>query len=206
MRVLFTSQPSVGHFHPLVPLAHALKAAGHEVAVACAPSFCPTVAASDLRPLPAGLDWRTEEMGDAFPEWAAMPSGPARAAWSSTNIWAGRTAERMALDILTLAADWAPDLVVRETMEFGGCLAAERLGVPHAVVEAVALPQGLDPPTVAALEVRRVALGLPADPDGAMARRYLHLTFRPPAFHDPTVPLPRPLQHLRVRHQRAGRR
>jgi len=34
MRVLFTSVPAVGHFLPVVPLAMAFRAAGHEVLVA----------------------------------------------------------------------------------------------------------------------------------------------------------------------------
>lgn len=34
MRVLFTSAPMLGHFHPLVPFAHALADTGHDVAFA----------------------------------------------------------------------------------------------------------------------------------------------------------------------------
>src|SRR3954468_23270850 len=34
MRVLFTFIGGLGHFHPLVPVARAVAAAGHEVAVA----------------------------------------------------------------------------------------------------------------------------------------------------------------------------
>ena len=37
MRVLFTTQPGAGHFHPLVPLAQALRDVGHDVAFAGAP-------------------------------------------------------------------------------------------------------------------------------------------------------------------------
>ncbi len=51
MRVLFTTQPGEGHLNPLVPLARALLAAGHEVAVACAPSFGRLVEARGLRPV-----------------------------------------------------------------------------------------------------------------------------------------------------------
>ena len=40
MRALVTTQPLAGHFHPVVPLARRLAAAGHDVAVACSPSFC----------------------------------------------------------------------------------------------------------------------------------------------------------------------
>jgi UDP:flavonoid glycosyltransferase YjiC (YdhE family) len=33
MRALFTVQPSVGHLHPLVPVAGALAGAGHDEAL-----------------------------------------------------------------------------------------------------------------------------------------------------------------------------
>ncbi len=43
MRVLFTTQPGVGHLHPLLPLARGMAQRGHEVAFACARSFVPEV-------------------------------------------------------------------------------------------------------------------------------------------------------------------
>lgn len=109
MRVLFTTQPAFGHFHPLVPLAHALAAAGHEVAVACSRSFAPTVEASGLRAIPAGLDW-LEEAGvtRVFPALASISHGPTRVAWAMANVFGGTTAELMAADLLALATDWPP--------------------------------------------------------------------------------------------------
>ena len=50
MRVLFTVQPSVGHLHPLVPVAGALAKAGHEVAVCSAPSFRSDIESFGLTP------------------------------------------------------------------------------------------------------------------------------------------------------------
>ena len=99
-------------------------------------------------------------------------------------MWAGVTAGRTAADLLALAAAWPFDLVVRDTNELGGCLAAERLGVPHAVVEVVAPwpGDGAEAPLAAPLAGHRAALGLPPDPALAMLRRYLHLSARPPSF------------------------
>ena len=62
MRILFTTQPGAGHFNPLVPFAHALAAAGHDVAVACAASFVPDVDAARLRAFPSGIDWRIDRL------------------------------------------------------------------------------------------------------------------------------------------------
>ncbi len=193
MRVLFTTQPAFGHFHPLVPLAHALAAAGHEVAVACSRSFAPMVKASGLRAIPAGLDWLEEAgMTRAFPALADIPHGSQRVAWVMANVFGGVTAERMAADLLALAADWPFDLVVRETLEFGGCLAAERLGIPHAVVQTVAEQPTIWVTLAVPLARHREALGLPPDPELAMIHRYLHLSVRPPTLQ--IAPLP-PTHH-----------
>ena len=75
MRVLFTTHPASGHFHPQVPLARAVAAAGHEVAFACSPAFQPTVEAAGFRCFPAGLPWLEAEMEAAFPALRALPPG-----------------------------------------------------------------------------------------------------------------------------------
>jgi UDP:flavonoid glycosyltransferase YjiC (YdhE family) len=56
MRVLLTSLPSSGHWHPLVPFAAALHGAGHEVAFATAPSTCAAIAALGYHCFPVGTD------------------------------------------------------------------------------------------------------------------------------------------------------
>jgi UDP:flavonoid glycosyltransferase YjiC (YdhE family) len=208
MRALITTQPGFGHFHPLVPLAQALAAAGHEVAVACAPSFCPTVESAGLRAVPAGIDWRVSGMGDAFPgmrqAWA-LPEAQ-RQPLAFREVFAGATAARMAADVLALTERWRPAVVVRGTYEFGGCLAAERLGVPHASVEVGAFyPEPVLRQLAAApLGECRSELGLPADPTLAMPYRYLHLAFVPPSFADPTAPRPPTAHFLRpARNDRA---
>ncbi|CAN5188883.1 glycosyltransferase [soil metagenome] len=197
MRVLFTTQPALGHFHPLVPLAQALTAAGHQVAVACAASFCPTVEASGLTAIPAGLDWLEEEILAAFPEITALPLGADRSAWVFHHIFAGQTAERMAADLLALADAWQPDIFVRETLEFGGCLAADVLDLPHAVVQTIAFKSEFDVWVRPALDAVRSQLGLSPDPDLTMLRRYLHLSFVPLAFQNPQAPLPPTHHNLR---------
>ena len=57
MRVLVSSTPGYGHVLPMVPLARALLAAGHEVLWATAADACSRVAAAGIEAVPAG---RTE--------------------------------------------------------------------------------------------------------------------------------------------------
>ncbi len=62
MRVLFTSQPLSGHWHPLVPLAQKLESEGHEVAFATTEGFRPYIEASGFRCFQAGLDDSEDEL------------------------------------------------------------------------------------------------------------------------------------------------
>jgi len=191
MRVLLTTQPAVGHFHPMVPLARALTAAGHEVRVAASASFLPTVEASGLRGVPAGRDWLEQDALKVFPDVLAEMSrrggGMDAQIWAEIHGFVDMTAPQMMEDVLTLSGSWRPDLIVRDPVEFGGPLAAEDLGIPHAVAGFV-MPQPKEAwreRLAPALDTIRRARGLPADPEGAMLDRYLTLAFMPPDFRDP---------------------
>jgi len=132
MRILFTTVQLSGHFHPLVPIARAAVAAGHEVTFACAPSFVPTVERVGFRAFPAGFDNRGRAIHDLFPGYFKMMA-PGRY-WALPNVFVGVYAVTMVPDLLTIAREWHPDLIVRDTIEYGGCVAAEVLGIPHASV------------------------------------------------------------------------
>ncbi len=210
MRVLFTVQPSTGHLHPLVPVARALSSAGHDVAICSSASFRPEIEAFDLTHIDAGLDWVTSDHStwSAFPPMP--PPGPEFAAFVVT-VFADITARQMAPDLLGIAADWSPDLIIREAMEYGGCLAAERLGIPHASVggngySAVDSPEvhyfpGNRRMVAEPMARHRLELGLPPDPENLMPFRYLHLCFTPPAWDGENTPRPDNIHFLR--HQNA---
>src|SRR5207237_287793 len=97
------------------------------------PSFRPEVEAFGLRHLDAGLDWLTSDHSTwgAFPPMP--PPGPEFGRFVVT-VFADVTAGRVASDVIAIARDWRPDVIVRESMEYGGCLAAEALGIPHASI------------------------------------------------------------------------
>ena len=102
------------------------------------------------------------------------------------------TARRLAEDVIAHAGEWTPDVIVRESTEFGGALAAEMIGVPVAAIQ-VASPSLITPAVSAAVEPVlngvRVGLGLPPDRHLARLQATPVLCFAPPALHDPTVPL-----------------
>ena len=52
------------------------------------------------------------------------------------------------MDVVALSDRWRPDLIVRETTEYGGSLAAEILGLPWAALQ-VASPTLMSDPLLA---------------------------------------------------------
>ena len=103
---------------------------------------------------------------------------------------AARDRER-ASAVLVLCHEWRPDVVVCDEADFGVVVAAERLGLPYASVQATA-GGSVVPPDVVAEQANqlRVEHGLPPDPGLEMLRRYLVLVPFPPSLRDPGSRLP----------------
>jgi UDP:flavonoid glycosyltransferase YjiC (YdhE family) len=188
MRVLLTANPQSGHWHPLVPFAEALRAAGHEVAFANTPVACAAISALGFPCFPAGAD-ETAEDGQARRERQATQPGTDVSA-ASANLFAGVWAERRLPDLRAICAAWQPTILVRENLEFTGCIAAESQGLPHAVVQVTAWRPWFHPRLVAPLNRLRRRVGLPPDPDLSMLYRYLLLSPVPTSYQDPSAPLP----------------
>ena len=207
MRVLFTLLPATGSLHPLVPLASALRAAGHAVRFACAASFQPLVRRHGFDSTPAGIDFTfaepdyfaklVAEAGIPPPDLGQL-TGHQRHAWVTNNLFIAAAARRMLPDVLELAESWRPDVIVRESSEFSGCVAAEALGILHASVAAAAdAALDLRELSADALGPLRAAAGLSADPGGAMLYRHLHLSFMPASFFGESARFPATTRFLR---------
>ncbi len=105
--------------------------------------------------------------------------------------FADRLARSRAAEILALCANWQPDLIVCDEVDFGAIVAAERLELPYATVlvilEGSFVRIGLisEP-----LNKLRAEHGLPPDPELTMLTRYLVLSPAPPSYRNPAFPLP----------------
>lgn len=193
MRILFTFAGGSGHFDPLIPIARAAGAAGHIVAFTGRPAMVPTVEAAGF------LAFATGSAVDGTPKRVPLRElSTAREDRVLREGFARRIARDRAQAILALCTKWQPDLLVCDEMDFGGMIAAERLGLPHATVLVIAAGSFVRPALVAEpLNELRAEHGLPPDPDLAMLSRYLVLSPFPPSYRDPAFPLPATAHALR---------
>ncbi|GIG63105.1 glycosyl transferase [Longispora fulva] len=143
---MFTMFPSPSHFNPMVPLAWACRAAGHEVAVASTPALAEAVVASGLPYTPVGVDrdsrqtWRAPQLAtwheqDRWPDDWPIRTEVLRPDQRELLANLGRqqcvTAEGMVDDLVAFGRRWRADLVVHDAVSFAGPVAAAALGVPN---------------------------------------------------------------------------
>lgn len=189
MRVLFTMMPMLGHLHPLVPLGQALLEHGHQVAFATARSFAPRIGRAGFEHFPCGVDHdgtrliflTLKEQGLLA---ADAPKGP--------HLFAELLAPLMMDNLPEICQRWQPDLILHDPVELAGHLAAQQLGVPHALFSWAFYFQ---PATMKAwwgsgLAALRERFDLPPDPEVQALHRHLAIDYMPPSWHPPDLPRP----------------
>ncbi len=126
MRISFCAIPGYGHIFPLVPLAVAAVAGGHEVSFAASSLFAEQLPGRAVQGIPEGMT-----LGDAEREARAEiqdPSDPF--AWPTALF--GIVMPRHVVP--RLLADWAqagrPDLVIHDETNVGAAIAAAQAGIP----------------------------------------------------------------------------
>jgi MGT family glycosyltransferase len=200
-RFLFSTLSGHGHLNPLIPLARALQARGHEVAFAARDIVQPRVEAAGFRFFPVGSDRNLDPEYQAFkPVQDAMPLGIESELVIYTRLFCGIAPRLMTPGLVQVGQTWQPQVIIREAGEYGALIAAEYLGLPHVVVSFAAALKSvlmLEARAAEGLDPIRQFWGLPPDPDLTAIYRYLHLVYSPPTFaaHDvtgdtPSFPIP----------------
>ena len=131
-RVLFTSCPAYGHALPMLPLIRAAQRAGHEVRIATGPDLAGPLASFGLTVLGVGPTWDVAWTAhDAA--WADPDLPDEQKMMNGVVALFGTPALGRLADLVRLAKQWRPDVVVHEVLEAAGCLLAGQLEVPAVV-------------------------------------------------------------------------
>jgi UDP:flavonoid glycosyltransferase YjiC (YdhE family) len=132
MRVMITTAPGAGHLFPLVPLAWALRSAGHDLLLATAGAGVELGPAAGLPTVDAapGMDMHdvVRSLGTRAGGFAgkAVPDAREHAVTLFTEV------SRRLLDGVRRAADlWQPDVVLHEGMDGAGAVVAAERGIPR---------------------------------------------------------------------------
>ncbi len=154
MRVLFVANPEKAHLLAMVPLAWALRTAGHEVRVAGQPAFADLVTQAGLTAVPVGRDadlWNLLPRDPRYPPWHWEPeyglpapydvaADPAKATLEHLtagytevlHTWHKPACFPMITALVEFARHWEPDLIVWEPLALAGPIAAKACGAAHA--------------------------------------------------------------------------
>jgi glycosyltransferase (activator-dependent family) len=155
MRVLFCVYAAKTHFYNMVPLAWALRTAGHEVCVASQPELVEAIARTGLPAVAVGDETEEDRPQDA-PDgdhvtsagtWQSINAGmtetrPEELTWdyvlgaftvACSLHYEHLTGGRSMLDgAVEFARSWKPDLVIWDALSYAGPIAAHASGARHA--------------------------------------------------------------------------
>jgi UDP:flavonoid glycosyltransferase YjiC (YdhE family) len=130
-RILFTCRPLSGHFDPLLPLAEAARAIGHEVAFATGNPVVGRARDAGFEAFEAGpADTFRAEWTPRFPGLTTLV-GDAQRTFFFSEIFANLELEPRAVDLESIMSAWQPDLVVHELAELAAPLVSTARGVPY---------------------------------------------------------------------------
>lgn len=186
-RFLFSCAGAYGHFHPMMPLAQALKEAGHEIAFVTNKSRQATVEAAGFTFCPVGggemsADPEYQQVKASLRE---MPLDLESELYAYPRLFCGINARLKTPDMVEIARQWQPDMLIREGGSYSAAVAAEYLGLPHATIAFAASLKGhavFEREVPSQLDPTRQRWGLPPDPDLSALYRYLQLCYSPPTF------------------------
>lgn len=157
LRVLFVTIPWKSHFNPMVPLAWALRSAGHDVRVASEPEFLDTITEAGLTAVCVGPDETLEQRMRRI-RGGEDPPGRIASPFSTDSLFEIGNGHRDGLpldaitwlldylvvprmwilndemvdDLVTYCRSWRPDLVLCDVLTHAGAVAADAVGAAHA--------------------------------------------------------------------------
>jgi len=185
MRVLMSCVAGFGHLQPLLPLACALSAADHDVAIATAADLRPRAEAAGFGAFDSGIGIGEafQRLASVFPdqEYTRLEPGEI-VGWYLPHLFGDVLAPAMLADLEPVVRSWRPDVIVHDSWEFAGPIAAANAGLPS-ISQTLGLRH--DDRSVRAVAAAVAPLwrqrGLDPDPSAGLTR-YLCLDTTPPGL------------------------
>ncbi|MGW6054440.1 glycosyltransferase [Streptomyces sp. NPDC055189] len=194
LRILMSTVPGCGYLFPMLPLARALRARGHAVAVLTSADLAWALEHEDVELLAAGpsLAALAREVGSSVAD-SEVNSTPEFTA----EVFAGVRVDLTVREAMDVAHGWEPDLLVHDYLDLVGPMVASAAHIPFATL---ALGPGLPAAVTDAINTRAkesyASLGIELPPQGAaMGNWYLDLC--PPALQQDAWQPPAPRIGLR---------
>jgi UDP:flavonoid glycosyltransferase YjiC (YdhE family) len=184
MRVLFTGRGSPSHLRPMLPLAEAARAGGHEVVFATGAEGASTMAARGFPTEIVGIDSQSAIL-EAL--WAERPPPSEIRRFVFTRFFVGRELEPRLSGLEAVCSSHRPDVVVHGFTELAAPLLCALIGIP---VATVGFGPFLEPDVAeaAGAVTRQIwqTRGLSAPPRGGLFRD-LYVDPCPPSLQIPAV-------------------
>jgi len=144
VRILITSWPAWGHLFPMFPLARAAQLAGHDLVFASGADVVPGLRQAGFTAWAVGPSQaqavaarRPADESEPSPTWEQRVAADMRDMFVPADI-------RRAEELLPLAQEWRPDLVVHAAGDVSGAAAAAVLGVPSVMHGLGLVPPGFE--------------------------------------------------------------
>jgi UDP:flavonoid glycosyltransferase YjiC (YdhE family) len=131
MRVLFSSTSGYGHLIPMLPLAGAFRAAGHDVLWATTAQATQVVTAAGIEAVASGAGVPEEAAIRREVRTRGEAVEPAkRGAFVFPLMFGAALTPPMVADLMDIARRWEPDLLIHENAELAAPLVGASCGVP----------------------------------------------------------------------------
>ena len=132
-RILFVTEPGMGHVHPLLPVMQVLQARGHAVALATSRLYQERIEREGLPFYPLGPHYSEERLEEFFPPIRYLRIHYLRVSYDFLRIFMASIPARIP-ELRQLAQVFQPSVVVAGPLTFAAQLFCEQKALPWAVL------------------------------------------------------------------------
>ena len=132
-RVLFVTEPGMGHVHPLLPVMQTLQTKGHAVALATSRLYQERIEREGLPFYPLGPHYSEERLEEFFPPIRYLRIHYLRVTYDFLRIFMASTPRRIP-ELQRITQQFQPTVVVAGPLTFAAQLFCEQQAIPWAVL------------------------------------------------------------------------